>query len=186
MKDWIVTYVDGKIASVTRDFKAFADIARAVAQMPSSSAPSEMHSGRITTDELLMMATTLRWEDLRLFGTKFQKSVWKQLFDLVHGPEGTYHPPLGLYSYSDFASICSNPGVRSVAHAVALNPVTFVIPCHLIVPKETIDKINEIEAGAKDSLFKGEDLYLLDTIDVGQYSAGSPDLKRWFIAAQLG
>ena len=124
MKDWIVTYVDGKIASVTRDFKAFADIARAVAQMPSSSAPSEMHSGRITTDELLMMATTLRWEDLRLFGTKFQKSVWKQLFDLVHGPEGTYHPPLGLYSYSDFASICSNPGVRSVAHAVALNPVT--------------------------------------------------------------
>ena len=67
MKDWIVTYVDGKIASVTRDFKAFADIARAVAQMPSSSAPSEMHSGRITTDELLMMATTLRWEDLRLF-----------------------------------------------------------------------------------------------------------------------
>ena len=112
--------------------------------------------------------------------------MWKQLFDLVHGPEGTYHPPLGLYSYSDFASICSNPGVRSVAHAVALNPVTFVIPCHLIVPKETIDKINEIEAGAKDTLFKGEDLYLLDTIDVGQYSAGSPDLKRWFIAAQLG
>ena len=57
---------------------------------------------------------------------------------------------------------------------------------HTDLTKETIDKINEIEAGAKDTLFKGEDLYLLDTIDVGQYSAGSPDLKRWFIAAQLG
>ena len=117
------------------------------------------------------MAKDVRWEDFRLFGTKFQLKVWKQLFDLE--PR--------LYSYTELATLCDNPlGVRSVAHAVAINPVVYLIPCHLIVPKESMDKARDIRATAQDTLFKGSDLYLLDSLDVGEYAYG-PIVKREFI-----
>ena len=81
--------------------------------------------------------------------------------------------------------MAENPlGVRPVAHAVALNPVAYIIPCHLIVPKETLDRAKAIRATAEGTLFKGSDLYLLDTIDVGAYAYG-PDVKREFIKLQL-
>ena len=81
--------------------------------------------------------------------------------------------------------MAENPaGVRAVAHAVAVNPVAFVIPCHLIVPKEAMDKAKEIRAIAEKTLFKGSDLYLLDSIDVGEYAYG-PELKRELIKLQL-
>ena len=88
-------------------------------------------------------------------------------------------------SYSQLADLCENPkGVRAVAHAVACNPVAYIIPCHLIVPKEAIDKILEIRAIAQSTIFKGTDLYLLDSIEVGEYEYGS-DLKRRLIERQL-
>ena len=75
-------------------------------------------------------------------------------------------------------------GVRAVAHAVACNPVAYIIPCHLVVPKESIDKILRIRSIAEKTIFKGSDLYLLDSIDVGGYEYG-PDLKRRAIEKQL-
>jgi hypothetical protein len=62
--------------------------------------------------------------------------------------------------------------------------VAYVIPCHLVIPKESLDKAAEIQALAQKTLFKGEDLYLLDSLDVGAYAYGR-DLKRAFIKLQL-
>ena len=65
----------------------------------------------------------------------------------------------------EIAALAGNPqGVRAVAHAVALNPIAYVIPCHLVVPKETMDRAQEIEESALATLFKGKDLYLLDKL----------------------
>ena len=83
------------------------------------------------------------------------------------------------------ASLVGSPqGVRAVAHAVALNPVAYVIPCHLIIPKESLDRAREIRATAEGTLFKGSDLYLLDSLDVGDYAYGA-DVKRELIKRQL-
>ena len=65
-----------------------------------------------------------------------------------------------------------------------MNPVAYVIPCHLIVPKESIDRIREIRRSAEATLFRGSDLYLLDTIDVGEYAYG-PAAKLELIKKQL-
>ena len=172
--EWIVTEIDGLIASVSADYRPFADIAAKVAQLPPKSVGS-VSTHKVSTDELVAMAETVKWEDFRLFGTKFQQKVWKQLFDLE--PH--------LYSYTDLAALCDNPlGARSVAHAVAMNPVAYLIPCHLIVPKESMDKARDIRATAESTLFKGSDLYLLDKLDVGDFAYG-PALKRSLIKLQL-
>lgn len=172
--NWIVTRVDGKIASISADYRHFARIAAEIAAMKPAETDSVVTS-KISMEELLRLNDTIGWEDLRLFGTAFQKKVWKTLFDM----------PRKLYSYTDFAALAENPsGVRAVAHAVATNPVAYIVPCHLIVPKEATDKAREIRAGAEKTLFKGSDLYLLDTIDVGEYAYG-PELKRELIKLQL-
>ena len=171
---WIVTEVDGKIASIAADYRHFARIAAEVAAMKPEETNSVV-SRKISTEQLLELNKNINWEDLRLFGTAFQKKVWKTLYDM----------PRKLLSYTDFAALAENPsGVRAVAHAVAWNPVAYIIPCHLIVPKEAMDKAKEIRAGAEKTLFKGSDLYLLDSIDVGEYAYG-PDLKRELIKLQL-
>jgi O-6-methylguanine DNA methyltransferase len=172
--EWIITEIDGKIASVSDDYRRFAEIAAKVAQLPPKSIGS-VSTRKVSTDELVALAGTVTWDDFRLFGTKFQLGVWKQLFELE--PR--------LYSYTDLAVLCGNPqGVRSVAHAVAINPLTYLIPCHLIIPKESMDKAREIRAVAESTLFKGSDLYLLDSIDVGEYAHG-PETKRELIKRHL-
>ncbi|MBQ9192971.1 MAG: MGMT family protein [Bacteroidales bacterium] len=172
--EWIVTEIDGRIASISADYGHFAEIAAKVAQLPPKSVGA-VSTRKITTEELAALAGTVKWEEFRLFGTKFQLRVWKQLFDLE--PR--------LYSYSELAALCDNPlGVRSVAHAVAINPVAYLIPCHLIIPKESLDKAREIRATAQSTLFKGSDLYLLDSIDVGEYAYGS-ETKRELIKIHL-
>ena len=177
---WIVTRVDGKIASVAADYRHFAAIAARLAEAGPASAAS-VSAEKISTADLVALDASVGWEDLRLFGSSFQKKVWKTLYDLTHGQKAL------LYSYSDIAVLCENPlGVRAVAHAVALNPVAYIIPCHLVVPKESMDRSREIRTQAEDStLFKGSDLYLLDTIDVGDYAYG-PRLKRELIKIQMG
>ena len=172
--EWIVTEIDGKIASISADYRHFAEVAAKVAQLP----PKEINAistRKVSTDELIAMAGTVSWKDFRLFGTPFQLGVWETLYGLE--PR--------LYSYSELAALCGNPlGVRSVAHAVAQNPVVYLIPCHLIIPKESMDKAREIRATAESTLFKGSDLYLLDSIDVGEYAYG-PEVKREFIKIHL-
>lgn len=172
--EWIVTEVDGKVASIATDYRHLPHIASEIAKLP----PEETFSvgtRKISTGELLEYAEYLRWEDLRLFGTPFQLKIWKTLFEL----------PRRLYSYTELAALAGNPqGVRPVAHVVAINPIAYVIPCHLIVPKESLDKVKEIRTRAEGTLFKGSDLYLLDTLDVGAYAYGA-ELKRAFIKTQL-
>lgn len=190
---WIVTEIDGKVASIAADYRHFAGIAARIAAH-SPDAVERVATRKITTDELVELGKTLRWEDLCLYGSKFQKSVWKALFDLTHPADGedTCHfdqakraEKSTLLSYSDLAARVDNPqGVRAVAHAVALNPVAYVIPCHLIVPKESVDKIHEIRRSAESTLFRGSDLYLLDSISVGEYAYG-PAVKLELIKKQL-
>ena len=173
--EWIMVRVDGRIASVAPDWRRLPGIASAIASLPESSV-REIRTERLTTGDLIALGSTLTWEDFRLFGTKFQVSVWKTIFGLENR----------LYSYTEFASLCGNPkGVRSVAHAVGLNPVALLIPCHRIIPKESMDRVAEIRRGAESTLFRGSDLYLLDTIDVGEYAFG-PALKRDLIKLELG
>lgn len=177
---WIVTEIDGKIASVSQDYRHFARIAAEVAALPPDSIAS-VATSKISTEELQELGRSLSWEDLHLFGSKFQKGVWHKLFDLTH-TEGLSPR---LYSYSELAAACDNPGgVRAVAHAVAINPVAWIIPCHLIVPKESLDRVKEIRRSAATTLFQGQDLYLLDTIDVGEFAYGAA-LKRELIKLQL-
>jgi len=170
---WIVTEIDGKIASISTDYRHLKTIGAALAELPPESIGS-VTTRKISTAELAAMKPA--WEDLRLFGTPFQLKVWKTLFDI---------PRTRIYSYSELAVLADNPqGVRPVAHAVAINPVAWVIPCHLIVPKETLDKAKEIRETAEKTLFKGQDLYLLDSIDVGEFAYGA-DIKRELIKLQL-
>ncbi len=182
--EWIVTRVDGRIASVSMTYGHLARIAGTIARQ-SPSLVASVSTEKISTSDLTALAKTTAWEDLCLFGSSFQKKVWEKLFSLNHS-EGKYAPSRKLYSYSDFAALCDNPaGVRAVAHAVACNPVAFIIPCHLIVPKESIDKIAEIRESAQSTLFEGRDLYLLDAVDFGEYEHGKA-IKRNLIALEFG
>ena len=177
---WIVTEIDGRIASISTLYTHFAVIAREIAALSPSSVGS-VSTRKISTEELLELAGKIKWEDLRLFGSKFQLKVWRCLYELTH-TEGLAPR---LYSYTDFAAIAGNPqGVRAVAHAAAQNPVAFIIPCHLVVPKESMDKIKAIRQSAENTLFKGTDLYLIDSVDVGEYAHGTA-LKRELIRLQL-
>ena len=173
--EWIVTEIDGKVASIATDYRHLSHIGAEVAKLPAADVGS-IGTRKITTEELVEFARYISWEDLCPFGTPFQLKVWKTLFDL----------PRKLYSYSEIADLSGTPqGVRPVAHVVAYNPIAYVIPCHLVVPKETLDKAQQIRTAAEGTLFKGSDLYLLDSIDVGAYAYGS-DLKRDLIKLQLG
>ena len=184
---WVVTRIDGKIASVSADFRGLAKISEYVAKLPADSI-SEITVTKVDMDGLAELSLCTKWEDLRLEGTPFQLNVWKRLYLLTHHEDGTpilAEEGIKLLSYSQLADLCENPrGVRAVAHAVACNPIAYIIPCHLIVPKEAIDKILAIRTVAQGTIFKGTDLYLLDSIDVGEYEYGS-ELKRRVIERQL-
>ncbi len=172
--EWIVTEIDGKVASIATDYRHLARIGAELGAMPADEVGS-LGTRKISTEELMEFAKFFTWDDLRLFGSSFQLKVWKKMFELE--PR--------LYSYTELASLVGVPqGVRAVAHVVAINPVAYVIPCHLIIPKESLDRAKEIRATAEGTLFKGSDLYLLDSLDVGEYAYG-PDLKRELIKRQL-
>ena len=198
---WIVVRIDGKIAAISTDYRQLAAISSQLAQTHRNGSASKPAAGKkkgrkahenctlysnvtataVTLEEVLRIRQETQWDDMLLFGTDFQKKVWKKLWEC---PKGT------LLSYSDFAELCNNKaGVRAVAHAIGLNPVSVIIPCHLVVPKESIDKIREIQRRAESTIFKGEDLcldsILSDTaIDFGEYAQGK-ELKRLLIMHDL-
>ncbi|MCP3954808.1 MAG: methylated-DNA--[protein]-cysteine S-methyltransferase, partial [Desulfobacterales bacterium] len=65
--------------------------------------------------------------NLHLRGTNFQVNVWKALLRI---PEGW------AVSYRDIAVYLGRPkAFRAVAHAVAINPVGYLIPCHRVIAK---------------------------------------------------
>jgi len=179
--DWIIVRIDGKIAAISTDYRLLAEISARLAgegRKPSRANRdifSNITATAATFEQVLELRKTTRWEDLMLFGTEFQIKVWQKLWEQKE-----------LVCYSDFADMCQNrAGVRAVAHAVGLNPVAVLIPCHLVVPKESIDRIREIQRRAESTIFKGDDLCLDSilrdpAIDYGEYALGR-DLKRKLI-----
>lgn len=174
--EWIVTRINGKISSVSADYSY---LSRLLTRVPSEKINC-ICTEKISTDELFSLSDAVRWEDLFLVGSKFQLQVWRALFDITHGSDA--HPR--VYSYSHFAeSIGKGSGVRAVAHAIGLNPVPVIIPCHLIIPKEAAAKLHEIEN--ENGLFRWKALYIVDrNIDYGEYSLGAP-LKHLLIDLHL-
>lgn len=62
---------------------------------------------------------------LVLFGTAFERAVWKQLLKIPYGR---------CKSYGEIAAAIKNPGaVRAVGTAVGRNPVTLLVPCHRVL-----------------------------------------------------
>ena len=206
-RKWIVVRIDGKIAAVSTDYRMLARISEMLAGQDSGKKTGkETVFGEITArtvcfDEVWKLRCEVDWDDLMLFGTDFQKKVWRKLWDLTHPQESmdaeteeaesrTGKGAARLHSYSDFAGLCENrAGVRAVAHAIGLNPISVIIPCHLVVPKESIDRIREIQRRAESTIFKGEDLCLNSiledtTIDFGEYSLGK-ELKRELIILDM-
>lgn len=206
-RKWVLIRIDGKIAAISNDYRALARIAghltapqpadktgRRRKKMQRANNETKPLFGNVSAvtvglEEILQLKKEVKWEDLMLFGTEFQKKVWKTLWELTHSEDGSKSAK--LLSYSDFAGICDNPaGVRAVAHAISLNPIPILIPCHLVVPKESIDRIREIRRKAEVTIFKGEDLCLSSilsdpAVDFGEYSLGK-SLKRQLITSDLG
>lgn len=194
-RKWIIVRIDGKIAAISTDYRLLAEITARIAAPTKSgkkinqknNLPYQNISAEAADfDQIWKLRQETSWDDLLLFGTEFQKKVWRKLFDLTHQEDNTVR----LISYTDFAQLCQNrAGVRAVAHAIGLNPVSVVIPCHLVVPKESIDKMKEINKKAEATIFKGVDLCLNsilknETIDFGNYALG-PVMKRRLIALEL-
>lgn len=180
---WTLTRVDGKIASVSNGYKGALRVLESLVHAPYS-LYSHVSCDKVSTEELFAISARTRWEDLLLFGTLFRKRVWKALFDLTHG-ENAYPR---ILSYSEFAEIVGEPrGVRSVASAVGNNPVPVIIPCHLIIPKESLDKLRMLER--ENGLFSWHALYVMDSsVDYGEYSAegaSAKDIKRDLIHRQF-
>ena len=64
---------------------------------------------------------------LRLAGTDFQQSVWREIALLPYGE---------TISYSDLAKRASAPqAIRAAGAATGRNPVSIIIPCHRVVGK---------------------------------------------------
>lgn len=181
---WVVVRIDGKVAAISTGYAALATIAERLAQQKSVT-HGKVCAETVSFDEVWRLRQTLGWEDLVLNGTDFQKKVWRRLFDLTHDPDGRPLTPR-MICYSDFAELCRNKaGVRAVAHAIGLNPIAVVIPCHLVVPKETIDKIRDIRKKAEATIFKGDDLCINSLlrekgIDFGEYALGR-EIKKELI-----
>ena len=278
-RKWVIVRIDGKIAAISTDYRLLASISAGLSagshiykdrnkvgrtrqKTEGVSLYKEITAVTVGFEEVWKLRQELKWEDMMLYGTDFQKAVWRKLWELthhrmdgdeVHGAEGVgeetakryggeiaeeieretaeegqdqqatdgdevhgakgvgegtaerckgetakgvggkiaeEQPEARLISYSDFAGLCSNrAGVRAVAHAIGLNPVSIVIPCHLVIPKESIDKITDIQKKAESTIFKGDDLCLNSilndsSIDFGEYSHGR-ELKRMLIRKEL-
>lgn len=66
---------------------------------------------------------------IKLQGTEFQMKVWLELIKIPRGKTSTY---------SELAKKIRKPSaVRAVASAVAKNPISYWIPCHRVVGKNS-------------------------------------------------
>lgn len=177
---WIIIRIDGKVAAISKDYNRLAEIAKYIATK-TKECPQEISATTISFNEICELKQSVQWDDMLLFGSSFQKKVWKMLWDMGRSR---------ILSYSDFAELCENKaGVRAVAHAIGLNPIPIIIPCHLVVPKEAIDKIREIQTKAQSTIFKGQDLSIKailedPSIDFGEYVFGRK-LKKTLISIDL-
>lgn len=189
---WILVRIEGKIAALSTDYRQLARISSALAKGSDTKLYEKITATVIGPDEAWKLKQETSWDDLMLFGTEFQKKVWRKLWELTQPEtdESRKDKAMNLICYSDFAELCQNrAGVRAVAHAIGLNPVSVIIPCHLVIPKESIDKIRNIHKKAEATIFKGDDLCISSilsdsSIDFGEYALGK-DLKRKLILKEL-
>ena len=187
-RKWVIVRIDGKIAAISTDYKALAAISARLVQQKSP-IYRKITAETVGFDQVWNIRMNARWDDMILFGTEFQKKVWRRLFDMTHEEDGRPKAPR-LISYSDFADLCQNrAGVRAVAHAIGLNPVSVVIPCHLVIPKESIDYLKSVREKAQSTIFKGDDICLGNLlrekgIDYGEYALGRT-LKRELIQKEM-
>lgn len=187
-RKWIIVRIDGKIAAVSTNYRQLADIS---ARLAKDAKPryNSVTASVADFEEVWNIRKNASWDDFLLFGTEFQKKVWKKLYNLVHPEDESSRSPY-LISYSDFAELLDNrAGVRAVAHAIGLNPLAVIIPCHLVIPKESIDRINDIKQKAEATIFKGDDLCLDNilsdsAIDFGEYAQGR-SMKRRLIRKEF-
>lgn len=64
-------------------------------------------------------------KDILLVGTPFQHKVWAQLMKI---------PPGETISYGEMARRIGKPkAARAVGHALARNPVPWLVPCHRVI-----------------------------------------------------
>jgi len=194
-RKWVIVRIDGKIAAISTDYRLLAGLTARIAREEDKKAVKQLPYEKITAEVVPFeyiwdLRSNAAWDDFILFGTDFQKKVWRKLWELTHSDQSTASKEtaedMKLICYSDFAELCENKaGVRAVAHAIGLNPISVIIPCHLVIPKESIDKIDDIKRKAEATIFKGDDLCLrsiLDdsSIDFGEYALGRK-LKRELI-----
>ena len=64
--------------------------------------------------------------ELSMDGTSFQKAVWSRLLRIPYGETATYGEIAQKIGRRDAA--------RAVGNAVAVNPVSIIVPCHRVLP----------------------------------------------------
>jgi AraC family transcriptional regulator of adaptative response/methylated-DNA-[protein]-cysteine methyltransferase len=88
--------------------------------------------GDITKDAMFIDSvwcgeTTQKKYPIEIYGTPFQISVWRELFNIPFGQTVSYH---------DVAVAIGKPSAsRAVGGAVGSNPLSLLIPCHRVIQK---------------------------------------------------
>ena len=112
-RKWVVVRINGKIAAISDDYKALARISTRLSESPSpkkKTANLEFKEIKATVEDfesIWDMKNSLKWEDLLLFGTEFQKKVWKKLWELSHP---------GIYEKSSDARHTRSQGTREASN----------------------------------------------------------------------
>ena len=70
--EWIVSTVNDRIVSVSLDYTIFTEIMKKISRMPVESV-SGINCRKVSTEDVIAMSPSVRWDDLYLFGTDFQK-----------------------------------------------------------------------------------------------------------------
>ena len=74
-RKWVIVRIDGKIAAISTDYAALAAISTKLAQQKSP-AFQKITAETAGFEEVWKIRQEIRWEDMILFGTEFQKKIW--------------------------------------------------------------------------------------------------------------
>ena len=138
-RKWIVIRIDGKLAGISRDYDRLADISARIAEeyrLRDASGKKrktikdeplpylDIQAAAMDFGQVLKLRQESRWEDLMLFGTDFQKRVWKKLWELLTGStdeNSSGSTKNKLLSYTDFAELCDNrAGVYKLRDSISV------------------------------------------------------------------
>ena len=112
-RKWIIVRIDGKITSISTDYRQLAAITAKLALTTSAdtkaykgiaAATQKICADTVGFDEVWKLRNEVMWEDLMLFGTDFQKKVWKKLYMLIRlcriGSCRTIRPVISRYKFA--------------------------------------------------------------------------------------